>query len=93
MAALSILNGFFSGPSLTAVTEALPKAIRSGVLGTLYAVAMSSFGGSTQFIVKWLIQTTGTPLAAAWYLTGGLVMGGTAMIFLRETAPVKTGEV
>jgi MFS family permease len=92
MAGLSILNGFFSGPSLTAITEALPKAVRSGVLGTLYAVAMASFGGSTQFMVKWLIGRTGTPLAAAWYLTGALVMGGVAMLFLRETAPVKTGE-
>jgi MFS family permease len=93
MAALSILNGFFSGPSLIALTETLPKAVRSGVLGTLYAVAMATFGGSTQWMVKWLIGVTGSPLAPAWYLTGAMTIGAVAMMLLRETAPAKTGRV
>ncbi len=93
MAALSILNGFFSGPALMAVTETLPKAVRSVTLGTLYAVAMATFGGSTQVIVKWLIDVTGSALAPAWYLTGALAVGATAMAMVRETAPVKTGRI
>jgi hypothetical protein len=93
MAALSILNGFFSGPALMALTETLPKAVRSVTLGTLYAVAMATFGGSTQVIVKWLIDVTGSALAPAWYLTGALAVGATAMAMVRETAPVKTGRI
>jgi MFS family permease len=91
MAGLSILNGFFSGPALIAVTESLPQAIRSSALGTLYAVTMATFGGSTQFMVKWLIDLTGSPLAPACYLTGALAIGAIAMALFRETAPVKTG--
>ncbi len=91
IAVLSILNGFFSGPALIGVAETLPKALRSGGLGTLYAVAMSTFGGSTQVVVKALIDLTGNPLAAAWYLTGALAMGAFAMALFKESAPVKTG--
>jgi MFS family permease len=91
MASLSILNGFFSGPALTAITETLPKGVRSGALGTLYAVVMATFGGSTQFVVKWLIDRTGNPVAPGWYLTGALVIGGLAMMFVRETAPARGG--
>lgn len=91
MGILSILNGFFAGPSLISITESLPQSMRSGALGTLYAVAMATFGGSTQFIVKWLIDATGSALAPAYYLTGALTLGGAAMLFMRETAPVKVG--
>ena len=93
MAALSILNGMFCGPSLISITESLPKSIRSGALGTLYAVAMAIFGGSTQVMVKWLIDVTGSPLAPAWYLAGAMGLGVIAMALMRETAPAKTGVV
>jgi MFS transporter, MHS family, citrate/tricarballylate:H+ symporter len=67
----------------------LPSAVRSGRLAILYAVAMATCGGTTQFIIKWLIDATGSPLAPAWYATGALVVGAIAMVVARETAPVK----
>ena len=91
MAIMGVLNGFFAGPSLIAITESLPRAVRSGGLGTLYAVAMATFGGSTQFVVKGLIEVTGSPLAPAWYLSAALAAGVVATLLIRETAPVKTG--
>jgi MFS family permease len=92
MATLSVLNGFFAGPSLIAITEGLPPAVRSSALGTLYALVMATFGASTQFNVKWLTDVTGNALAPAWYLAGALALGAVAMAFVRETAPVKTGD-
>ena len=91
MAVLAVFNGFFSTPALVAVTEGLPKAVRSGALGTLYAVAMATFGGSTQAVIKWLIDVTRSPLAPAWYLAGATAVGLVAMVLTRETAPIKTG--
>jgi MFS transporter, MHS family, citrate/tricarballylate:H+ symporter len=88
-ATLGILSALISGPALISVTESLPKAIRSGVLGTLYAIAMSVFGGTTQFVSKGLIELTGSPLAPAVYITGAMIVGVGAMLMLRETAPVK----
>jgi MFS family permease len=93
LAMLSVFNGFFSGPALISITESLPVAVRSSSLGTLYAVTMAVFGGSTQVMVKWLIEATGGALAPAWYLTGFLAVGAVCMALFRESAPVKTGGV
>jgi MFS transporter, MHS family, citrate/tricarballylate:H+ symporter len=74
---------------LVAVTESLPTHVRSGGLGMIYAVAISVFGGSTQFVVAWLTQLTGNPLAPAWYMIGAVVVGLLAITQVPETAPVK----
>jgi MFS transporter, MHS family, citrate/tricarballylate:H+ symporter len=72
-----------------AVTEALPQDIRAGVLGTVYAVTIASFGGTAQLVITWLLHVTGDPLAPAWYLLFAAIVGLLAMILLPETAPVK----
>ncbi len=76
---------------IVVITESLPQATRSVGLGLIYAVAISVFGGSAQFLVAWLITVTGNPLAPAWYMTGGVLVGLSAMLSLRETAPIRTG--
>jgi MFS transporter, MHS family, citrate/tricarballylate:H+ symporter len=91
-AVLSILQTALSAPVLILITEALPKAIRSVSLATLYAVSIATFGGTTQFAVKWLVDFTGSPMAPAWYMTGALAMGAVAMILVYETSPAKTGQ-
>jgi MHS family citrate/tricarballylate:H+ symporter-like MFS transporter len=91
MGILAALQAFFATPALVAVTESLPKAVRSGALAIIYAVAVAVFGGSTQFAVKALIDLTGSALAPAWYMTGAVIVGGIAMWLMRETAPVKVG--
>jgi hypothetical protein len=71
--------------------ENLPVATRSGGIGTLYAIAISVFGGTAQFAVAAMITVTGSPLMPAWYMSGALLLGLIAMTGMRETAPVKTG--
>lgn len=73
--------------ALIAVTESLPTRIRSGALSIIYALAISIFGGSTQFVIAWLTGVTGNPLAPGWYMFGAAVLGVVAMAFARETAP------
>jgi hypothetical protein len=90
---LAAVIAFMVGPALITLTETLPQASRAGTLGALYAVAMATFGGSTQFIIKALIDTTGSPLAPAWYMTGAAAIGAVAMMLVRESSPVKTGKV
>jgi MFS transporter, MHS family, citrate/tricarballylate:H+ symporter len=91
MGILAALQAFLANPALVTVTESLPKAVRSGALAIIYAVAVSLFGGSTQFAIKGLIDLTGSALAPAWYMTGAVIIGGIAMSLMRETAPVKLG--
>jgi MFS family permease len=74
---------------LVSVAESVPKRSRSAMIATLYAISATAFGGSTQLVVTWLIHTTGSPLAPAWYMTGAAVVGLVAMCFARETAPFR----
>jgi predicted MFS family arabinose efflux permease len=76
---------------LTQVGEGLPPRIRSGGIGIIYAVAIAVFGGTASFVVTWLTEVTGSPLAPAVYMCGALALGVCCMLALRETAPVKTG--
>ena len=72
---------------LVHITEDFPARIRSGALAIVYALAISIFGGSTQFAVAWLTGVTGNPLAPAWYMAVAAVVGLVALCFARETAP------
>jgi MFS family permease len=84
-----ILAGISSVPVIVTITEQLPASIRSGAVATIYAFAISIFGGSTQFMIKWLITVTGDPLAPAYYWTGAGIIGLIAMALVAESAPIK----
>lgn len=86
---LACMLDLSTGTILVAVAEALPRQRRAGGFALIYAFAISVFGGSTQFIVAWLIRTTGDPLTPAYYLIAALAAGIGAMIATRETAPGK----
>jgi MFS family permease len=89
----AVLNGIQTLSSATiivAITESLPKRARSGAFALIYALAISVFGGSTQFLLAWIIRATGNPLAPAWYMLGAVTIGLMAMVRLPETAPAKS---
>lgn len=86
---LAVIFNIALGPVIVMLTETLPKSVRSGAVSTIYAVAIAIFGGSTQFILKSLLVITGNPLAPAYYWTGAAVVGFLAMLFVRESAPIK----
>jgi MHS family citrate/tricarballylate:H+ symporter-like MFS transporter len=88
-AVLSISASLCLGPIMVWMTESLPAAIRSGGVAVIYAVSIATFGGSTQYMVTWLIRKTGSPMAPAWYWMAALVVGVSAMIATRESAPCK----
>jgi len=88
MGLISSLNALSTPPVLVALTESLPMRIRSGAVATVYAFAISVFGGSTQFIITWLIRVTGNPLAPAYYWTGAVLIGLAVMAVLPESAPL-----
>lgn len=89
--------GFFnqmtSAAFFCAVTESLPKAIRSGTFATIYAFSTALFGGTTQLMITWLIHLTRSPMAPAWYLIGATAIGLVARMLFRESAPAKSGAI
>ena len=88
-AALNGIQTLSSATIIVAITESLPRRVRSGAFALIYALAISVFGGSTQFLVAWIIHATGNPLAPAWYMLGAVAVGLAAMTRLPETAPAK----
>lgn len=89
-AVLGSISTLSSATIIVAITESLPQRQRSTGIALTYALAISVFGGSTQFVVAWLIQVTGNPLAPAWYMFCGVIIGLVTLSQLPETAPVKT---
>jgi MHS family citrate/tricarballylate:H+ symporter-like MFS transporter len=88
-AIVAALGTFSSAASLVVIAEMLPPSLRSGMLGTIYAVAIAFFGGSAQLVEAWLVKATGSAMAPAWYLTIATAIGLVAMFLVPETAPVK----
>ena len=84
-----MLSSISTGAFYAAVTETLPKRIRGGAFAMVYAISIAVFGGSTQLVITWLIQVTGSPMAPAWYLVGAGAIGLSARWLIVESAPVK----
>jgi MFS family permease len=71
--------------ALAAVTEIFPNEVRCSGLAVAYAVSVSVFGGTTQFVIAWLIGTTGDPLSPAYYVIVTSLISLWAMFQLPET--------
>jgi len=72
------------------LSEAFPKSVRSSGLALLYALSVTIFGGTTQFIVAWLINLTKDPLVPAWYQIIANVGSIIAVMLLMPHAEVLT---
>lgn len=88
-AVLAVASTLSSASVLVTITESLPHRVRAGSLSLIYALAISIFGGSTQFMVNWLTGISGSALAPAWYMVGGVLVGLSAILMMPETAPIK----
>ena len=82
MSALSSVN---AAAIIVGIPEALPRSVRSAGLSIVYALSVSIFGGSTNYIVNKLIAVTGDRLAPAYYLVAFSVVGTIAAALLPET--------
>lgn len=89
---LSAVSSFMYGAVYAAISESLPKHVRARVFALVYSIAVAVFGGTTQLVVTWLLEVTGSPMAIAWYLTFVSVIGLGAMMAMRESAPLQRFE-
>jgi MFS family permease len=89
MTILGVFTNFNFGSFAAALSESLPKSIRVTGFATVYSVAIAALGGSTQFVVTWLIHVTGSAMAPGWYMLGAAAIGQVALMLLPESAPVR----
>lgn len=76
---------FFSVFS-TVMAELFPPHVRSVGMSMAYNIAVMVFGGFAQFIVTWLIRSTGSPMAPAFYVMFGVALGVIASFFIQARA-------
>lgn len=79
---VSVFFGVFS----TVMAELFPANVRSVGMSMAYNIAVMVFGGFAQFIVTWLIKTTGSPMSPAFYVMFGVALGLIAAFYIRERA-------
>ena len=78
-----ILSGVF-GVLSTVLAEQFPTKVRSTGLALPYNLAVMIFGGFAPMIVTWLIGQLQSPIAPAYYLIFGAVVGLLASLKLTE---------
>lgn len=86
---ISAFVAAFFGVFSTVVAELFPAHVRSAGMSVAYNIAVMIFGGFSQFIVTWLIRTTGSAMSAAYYVMFCIVLGVIAALFI----PKNTHEV
>lgn len=71
--------------TLVAIPELFSGRVRALGMSVIYAVGVAIFGGSTQFIMTWLLKVTGSPAAPAWYAAGAGILCLLGMALMPET--------
>ena len=82
MSALSSIN---AAAIIVAIPELLPRSVRSTGLSIVYALAVSIFGGSTNYLVNKLVAVSGDRLMPAYYLAAFSVLSTVAALMMPET--------
>jgi MFS family permease len=70
---------------LTTMAEVFPTETRAAGISLAYALTVTIFGATTQVVITWLIEVTGSPLAPAFYVIATSAISIVAMSMLRET--------
>jgi MHS family alpha-ketoglutarate permease-like MFS transporter len=83
MAALVIVSGY---TAINAVVKAelFPAGIRALGVGLPYAVAVSIFGGSAEYVALFL-KSRGVESAFYWYVSGCVLVSLLVYVFMRDT--------
>lgn len=82
---MGALTGAGTAATMVAIPELMPASLRGTGTAIVYAVGATIFGGTTQFVVTWLIHTTGDATSPAWYLMATTLLSLFAMVWMPET--------
>ncbi|WP_432258611.1 MFS transporter [Cupriavidus sp. TMH.W2] len=84
-ALLTALVNLGTTPMFLMMLEMLPAGVRASGLSVIYSVGVTVFGGSSQFIVTWMLARTGNPMSPALYMLVCGVITLLAVSRIRET--------
>ena len=79
---LNFISSMAIGGLYALMSEAFPKAVRSSGVSILYALGVAIFGGTTQFVIAWLIAVTGNKLVPGFYTIAANLVMVLAVVFM-----------
>lgn len=82
---LTLFSSLSGSAVIIGIPEMLPQRVRATGLSVAYALGVSLFGGSTQFIITWLINVTGNSVMPAWYMCAAGLIAVAATFALPES--------
>ena len=88
---LAAFNALAGGALFAAIPESFSGSRRATAMSIVYACGVAVFGGSTQFVVAWLIQRTGDATAPGWYMLATGAVATVATLMLGETHHARQG--
>ncbi|WP_235934523.1 MFS transporter [Paramicrobacterium chengjingii] len=91
IALFTIGNGLTYGPQAAYFTELFPASIRYSGVSIAYAIGAVLGGAFAPLISAWIVQTTGTSQAVAWYIAGVMVIAFIATLLLRDRTRIPLG--
>ena len=71
-------------PMFLMLLEMLPIGVRASGISVIYSIGVTVFGGSSQFIVTWLLAKTGNPMSPAFYMMACGLLSLCALLAVRE---------
>ena len=84
---LSFLYGSYNGAMVVALTEVVPRTVRTAGFSLAYSLATALLGGFTPLVSTWLIEATGNRAAPGFWLAFGGACGLLATLLIyRERA-------
>lgn len=91
IAMFTVGNGLTYGPQAAYFSELFPASIRYSGVSISYAIGAILGGAFAPLISTWLVQTTGTSWAVAWYIAGVMTVAFIATLLLRDRTNIGLG--
>ncbi|MCR2812635.1 MFS transporter [Microbacterium sp. zg.Y1090] len=86
LAMVAVPVAFYVAVAASALPALFPTASRFGAMAIAYNVSVSLFGGTTPLFSQGLIELTGNTYMPAFYIMFFALLGGIAMLTMKETA-------
>ncbi len=80
---LAVGVGGYFGPLPALMVEAFPTKIRNSAISATTNISGPIFGGTAPLVVTFLINSTGSNMIPAFYLTGGAVLALIALVKIK----------
>lgn len=81
---LSIMAAAYIGPEPALQAAFYPTKVRNTALSISYNLATSIFGGTTLFVLQYLLQTTGTVASWGYYITFCCLLSLAGLYFYKD---------